>query len=166
MNRAGIVILIFLMSCNSINNELKHYYNSDRELHHQIADSLMEFSREHHTTVVLRKRLDREGQVEFRYSVQADEPMLVPIFFDASLKRTDPFPRITSQTMISPGFLHAVKKIWCNSIYADSNEVFFGYTYHFNGNSQNGIVIEKDHSGKKHSEKIGEGVYITDGIIP
>ena len=164
------VSTISFFSCNTTNDTLTKYYNSNKELHHVLADSLIVFAKKYHTNeVVMRKRLDiNNGQVFFSYFIQTNEPIRIGIQFDSALKRTDPYPEITSKTIIPIEIIKLFKKSMYTALIADSTEVFFGYKDSFDGNSKYGIVIDRDSTDntKRHIQKLARNVYITKGVIP
>lgn len=159
----------FALSCNTNYNVLKGYYNSNKVLHNELADDLMIFAKRYHTKeVIMRKRLDINGQVTFSYFIQTDEPTRIGIQFDSALKRTDSYPEITSKTIVPIEIIELFKKTMYTPLIADSTEVFFGYKDSFDGNSKYGIVIDRDSTdnGKRHIQKLAKNVYITKGVIP
>ena len=156
-------------SCNTTNNTLKKYYNHNVALHNELADSLMVFAKKYHTNeVIMRKRLDINGQIIFRYFIQTHEPARIGIQFDSDLKRTDLNPEITLKIIIPIEIIKLFKKSMYTELIADSNKVFFGYKDSFDGNSVYGILIDRDptDNSSRYILKLAKNVYITKEVIP
>ncbi len=161
-----ITIVIISFSCSDTNNALQNYYNKNIELHQDLADSLRSFCKKYHTEVTLRRRLDGNDEIFFRYYVKTHEPIMIGIEFDSLLRRIDHHPEMTSKTIVPIEIIKLFKKMMYTSLIADSVAVFYGHTDSYDGNYKHGILIDKDTSYNSKLQKIGKDVYITWGVIP
>lgn len=168
MMKKVITILSFmgLFACNSKYSRLADYYKDNHILHRQMGDSLLEFCKRMNCRVIMRKSA-YENEVFFRYWVMNDSEGKV-IVYDSLLMRKDPYPEQTLKVVIPPELVVNFKKSIYPSLKADNSEVFFGYKYYANGNSQYGILVIKEKESIKQDYIIllDSSACITKSIIP
>jgi len=162
----AFAITLSFTCCNNADSILKKYYNNNNQLHQALADSLMSFAKNYHTEVILRRSLMGDGQIYFSYFTITHEPINVPVVFDSTFKRTDPYPEITSQTIVPIEMIKLFKRTMYTSLVADSSRVFLGYEDSFDGNSKYGILISSDTVNRSKLQKLGKDVYLAWGTIP
>lgn len=114
------------------------------------------------------KKLDGGNKISFSMYINKCD-MSVPIEFDLDEnKRIDNYPECTSNLNISWQVIKMFEKSKYSSLYAEKNEVFFGYKSNIDGNSYIGIAVDRDTGrGKnRYIKKLSQNSYIVNGIIP
>lgn len=159
------IVIITFFSCNDTDNVLKKYYNNNTQLHHALADSLINYAIKHKTEVTMQKRLDGQNQIYFGYYFQEGNIVRF-VEFDDLLNRIDSNPEYTSKIEVPIEIIKLFKKTMYTSLIADSTRVFFGYKDSFDGNSKYGIFINRDSADHNIPERLAKNVFITRGIIP
>ena len=161
-----ILGLIFF-SCSSKYAHLITYYNQNKQLHKELADGLMNFTKHYHTEVTLTLREDLGDRVILRYFLPSNNSR-VPIEFDSLLLRNDPYPKLSSGIIVPIELIQKFKKMKYRSILADTSQVFFGFKYGADGNSHYGISIVNDLARSRANciKRLSSDVCITSLSIP
>lgn len=64
-----LILVLFIVSCNMKYGVLEKYYKNNIILHRNLADSLMNFSKQYHTQVTMRYNMTETRSVVFLYSI-------------------------------------------------------------------------------------------------
>ena len=85
---AILLIMIFITSCNSKDKKLERYYTNNTNLHQNLSDSLMNFSKKYKREITLKKTQFASQHIRMDISFPETAEWL-PIFFDTSYTRHD-----------------------------------------------------------------------------
>jgi len=164
---AVIYFIIFLTSCNLKDNKLKNYYENNINLHQELSDSLMNFSKTYKTDVVLQKINYPEKAIRFEIHFH-DRAEFLPVFFDTALNRRDYDFTRTGNYIIPKTLIEKFNRSIYIGIGSDSTYTFFAYQWDTkymigtHGDLQYGILVLKDTAEiTKRDKKISKNACIS-----
>lgn len=158
---------MFIIACHFKDNKLKNYYFTNKSLHQELTDSLIQFCKRYKTEITLKKTNFPDQHI--RANVKFDDNATrVPIFFDTTYHRHDPASN-TNQLVIPTELIKKFDTSIYLAIQSDSIRTFFAYKWDepknligTSGDSQFGILISKNPIVlEPDSKQIDKNVYIT-----
>ncbi len=168
----GLILCFFSYASDEADEfVLKDYYNKNTQMHQEIADSVMNFSKTYRTKVVLQKAIDGRKLVVFSLDIP-DSNLNVLISFDSLYKRHDSNPEKTSRYVVPTAILVKFNTSIYSQIAADSSFAFFVYKWDTpfgigtRSDYQYGVYISKDSIKiNKNDKKISNNACITSGSV-
>lgn len=162
------IFALCISSCNSKDKKLINYYQRNAELHQELSDSLMNFSKIYKTDVVLKKNNLPEHNISFEIHFH-DSAESIPVYFDSAFIRHDLKPTRTGNFIIPKTLIEKFKSSIYIGIGSDSTYTFFAYQWDkpkyligTSGDSQYGILVLKDTVEiNKRGKKISENACIS-----